>query len=32
MSAQNAQAKQVDAIFARLMKKNKKALDILSKM
>jgi hypothetical protein len=32
MSAQNAQAKQVDLIFAKLMKKNKKALDLLSKM
>ncbi len=32
MSAQNAQSKQVDLIFAKLMKKNKKALDLLSKM
>ena len=32
MAAQNAPTKQVDLVFARLMKKNKKALDLLSKM
>jgi hypothetical protein len=32
MTAHEAPSKQVDRIFERLMKKNKKALDLLSKM